>query len=169
MLKAPAVILGVKSPSNQHCIGGGGGMHEFAVFLRKCPKTFGQDCSFQNIAQRFERKCRVLLRVCFRAMRSSFGSDKIHHYKVYAQISLFPNVFKNSVGRRLLGIPLLIRKLPMFSTISKLKQRHQTLWRLLKLIWHQFGVTFVLANEFDVSMFLVFSIFCILNKNLPFF
>ena len=31
MLKAPAMILGVKSPSNQHCIGGGGGMREFAV------------------------------------------------------------------------------------------------------------------------------------------
>ena len=45
MLKAPAMILGVKGPSNQHCIGGGGGMREFGVFLRKCPKTFGQDCT----------------------------------------------------------------------------------------------------------------------------
>ena len=44
MLKASAMILGVKGPSNQHCIGGGEGMREFAVFLRKCPKTFGQDC-----------------------------------------------------------------------------------------------------------------------------
>ena len=44
MLKAPEMILGVKGPSNQHCIGGGGGMREFAVFLRKFPKTFGQDC-----------------------------------------------------------------------------------------------------------------------------
>ena len=44
MLKVPAMILGVKRASNQHCIGGGGGMHEFAVFLQKCPKTFGQDC-----------------------------------------------------------------------------------------------------------------------------
>ena len=49
MLKAPAMILGVKGPSNQHCIGGGGGgMREFAVFLQKCPKTFGQDCRFLN-------------------------------------------------------------------------------------------------------------------------
>ena len=40
------MILGVKGPSNQHCIGGGGGMREFAVFLRKCPKTFGQDCRY---------------------------------------------------------------------------------------------------------------------------
>ena len=45
MLKAPAMILGVKGPSNQHCRGGGGGMRESAVFLQKCPKTFGQDCS----------------------------------------------------------------------------------------------------------------------------
>ena len=33
MLKAPAMSLGVKGPSNHHCIGGGGGMREFAVFL----------------------------------------------------------------------------------------------------------------------------------------
>ena len=33
MLKAPAMILGVKGPSNQHCIGGGGGIRGFAVFL----------------------------------------------------------------------------------------------------------------------------------------
>ena len=46
MLRTHAMILGVKGPSNQHCIAGGGGMCEFAVFLRKCPKTFGQDCSF---------------------------------------------------------------------------------------------------------------------------
>ena len=45
MLKAPAMILGVKGASKQHCIVGGGGMHEFTVFLRKCPKTFGQKCS----------------------------------------------------------------------------------------------------------------------------
>ena len=45
MLKVPAMILGVKSASNQHCIGGGGGMHKFVVFLRKCPKSFIQDCS----------------------------------------------------------------------------------------------------------------------------
>ena len=44
MLKAPAMILGVKGPSNQHCIVGGGGMHEFAGFVQKYPKTFGQDC-----------------------------------------------------------------------------------------------------------------------------
>ena len=49
MLKVPAMILGVKGPSNQHCIGGGGGMRKFAVFLRKCPKTFGQDCIFSVI------------------------------------------------------------------------------------------------------------------------
>ena len=49
MLKGPAMILGVKGPSNQHYIGGGGGMREFAVFLRKCPKTFGQDCSLCQI------------------------------------------------------------------------------------------------------------------------
>ena len=48
MLKAPAMILDVKGPSNQHCIGGGGGMREFAVFLPKCPKTFGQDCRFSH-------------------------------------------------------------------------------------------------------------------------
>ena len=45
MLKAPAMILGVKDPSKQHRIGDGGGMPEYAVFLRKCPKTFGQDFS----------------------------------------------------------------------------------------------------------------------------
>ena len=44
MLKVPAMILGVKGPSNQHCSGGGGEMREFVVFLRKCPKAFGQDC-----------------------------------------------------------------------------------------------------------------------------
>ena len=49
MLKAPAMILGVKGPSNQHCRGGGGGMRESAVFLRKCPKTFGQDCMWKSI------------------------------------------------------------------------------------------------------------------------
>ena len=44
MLKVPAMILGVKGPSNQHCIEGGGEMREFAGFWRKCPKTFDQDC-----------------------------------------------------------------------------------------------------------------------------
>ena len=48
MLKAPAMIRGVKGPSDQHCIGGGGGMREFAVFLRKCPKTFGQHCRLKG-------------------------------------------------------------------------------------------------------------------------
>ena len=43
------MILGVKGPSNQHCSGGGGGMREFAVFLRKCPKTFGQDCRSSSL------------------------------------------------------------------------------------------------------------------------
>ena len=38
------MILGVKGASNQHCIGGGGEMGEFAGFGGKCPKTFGQDC-----------------------------------------------------------------------------------------------------------------------------
>ena len=33
MLKVPGMTLGVKGPSNQHCIGGGGGMREFAGFL----------------------------------------------------------------------------------------------------------------------------------------
>ena len=47
--KVPAMILGVKGPSNQHCIAGGGGMREFAGFLRKCPKTFGQDCSMKQL------------------------------------------------------------------------------------------------------------------------
>ena len=53
MLKVPAMILGVKGPSNQHCNGGGGGMREFAVFWGKCPKTFGQDCSFVDVTVLF--------------------------------------------------------------------------------------------------------------------
>ena len=65
MLKAPAMILGVKSPSNQHCIGGGGGMREFAVFLRKCPKTFGQDCRCMRMyKQCFSRAKSLLARGC---------------------------------------------------------------------------------------------------------
>ena len=40
------MILGVKDASNQHCIGGGGECANFAGFLRKCPKNFGQDCTY---------------------------------------------------------------------------------------------------------------------------
>ena len=43
------MFLSVKGPSNQHCIAGGGGMREFGEFLRKCPKTFGQDCGSPDI------------------------------------------------------------------------------------------------------------------------
>ena len=49
MLKAPAMILGVKGASNQHCIVGGEGMHEFARFLQKFPTTFGQDSGFTTV------------------------------------------------------------------------------------------------------------------------
>ena len=48
MLKVPAMILGVKGPSNQHCIAGGGRMRQFAGFLRKYQKTFRQDCSYRS-------------------------------------------------------------------------------------------------------------------------
>ena len=48
MLKVPAMMLGVKDNSNQHCMAGGGGMREFVGVLCKCPKTFGLDCSFKN-------------------------------------------------------------------------------------------------------------------------
>ena len=44
MLKARAIILGVKGASKQHCKDSGGGMREF-VEKKKCPNTFGQDCS----------------------------------------------------------------------------------------------------------------------------
>ena len=45
-MKVPAMILGVKGASNQHCIEGGVGMREIQGFLRKHPKSFGQDCTF---------------------------------------------------------------------------------------------------------------------------
>lgn len=42
MLKMPAMFLGMKGASNQHCIADGGEMGEFAGL-----KTFGQDCSLK--------------------------------------------------------------------------------------------------------------------------
>ena len=38
MLKMSAMILGVKGVSNQHCIGGGRGMREFARFCESVPR-----------------------------------------------------------------------------------------------------------------------------------
>ena len=80
MLKAPAMILGVKGPSNQHCIGGGGGMREFAVFLLKCPKTFGKDC--RNMI-----KCPLTRGVRLREVSVSGGSTVFMLRMVVACVS----------------------------------------------------------------------------------
>ena len=42
MLKVPAMILGVKGTSNQHCIGVEGGMREFAGFCKSVPRRLAK-------------------------------------------------------------------------------------------------------------------------------
>ena len=49
MLIAPAMILGVKGASNQHCIGDGGGMRKYAGYFRSVTRLLARIVVLYNI------------------------------------------------------------------------------------------------------------------------